>query len=83
MESDAEEAALVEEVMLRDHLRPDIEERLGQKATARIDDPHLAVLLDQRHAATTIGNGNHRQRVDETARNFLQLDLGLGSGGSR
>ena len=77
VERDAEQPALIEEVVLGHHLRPDVDEWIGQQASPVVDDAHLAVLLDHSHAAGAIRDRNHRQRMDKTAGDFLKLDFDL------
>jgi hypothetical protein len=77
MERDPEQTLLVEERLEVDELRLDVEERLGQEPAARVDDADETRLLDHGPAAGAVRYRNHRQRMSEAARDFLQLDFQL------
>ena len=77
MERDAEQSLLVEERLEVNELRLDVQEWLGQEPPARVDDADQAGLLDHGPAAATVGYRDHRQRMSETAGDFLELDFRL------
>lgn len=78
MEGDAEQALLVEVGFEMDEFRFYVEERLRAQPSPRVDDPHLAGLLDERLAATAVRNGHHVERCVDARHIGLEANFDFG-----